>query len=64
MGTNLGCEITFSTVYPVVAVTMDGCQIFHSGIAVISIKVMNFNRLRAEVKSTFSTFAFLPFDCG
>jgi hypothetical protein len=38
-------------VYPVVAVTVNGSQVFHFGVAVISISVMNFNRiLHVEVK--------------
>ena len=65
MGTKLSREVALSTVYPVVAVMMDGCQVFHSGIAVISMGVMNLNRIfRVEVKPTFRTFAFLPLDGG
>lgn len=63
MGTRLSWEIACSTVYPVVAVTVYGCQVSHLVIAMIPIFMMNFNRIVSmEVKSTFSTFAFLAFN--
>jgi hypothetical protein len=63
MGTKLSWKIAVSTVYPVVTVTVNGCQILHSGIAMIAIGMVNFYRIiRMEVKSTLSTLAFLPLD--